>query len=178
MTYDDVLGFWFSDATQPLWFDLTPAFDETIRQRFGALYVRAVNGELAPWCSEPLSALALVIVLDQFPRNMFRNDAHSFASDPQALAVARQAVDRGFDRALGPNQHQFLYMPFMHAENLADQEISVRLFTALGNANNLDFAVRHRDIVARFGRFPHRNALLGRRSTPEELASVEIDNPF
>ncbi len=178
----EVLDFWFGApdaagqlATREAWFKKDPAFDASIRQRFGALIDAALRGELAAWATSPLSALALVIVLDQFTRNTRRDGAGAFDGDAQALALARRVVASGQDRALQGVQRQFLYLPFEHSEHLDDQRESLRLFAQLGQdhpalAGLLEWAVKHQVIVARFGRFPHRNAALGRISTAEELA--------
>lgn len=163
---DEVLEFWFADPSR--WWRKDPAFDDEIRARFEALHEEIDRGEHEDWCAAPRGALAYVIVLDQFSRNMFRGTARMFASDARALAAARAAIGRGDDRQLAPAEQTFLYMPFMHSEDLADQERAVELFRAHGD--EASYAVRHRDIIRRFGRFPHRNELLGRASTPEELA--------
>ena len=167
-----LLGVWFTPETRPLWFKSTPDFDAMLAARFGLTYEAARAGRLEGWRAAPLSALALTIALDQLPRNLFRDSAQAFATDAQARATAADAIARGFDRELTPEQRKFLYMPFMHSEALADQDEGVRLFTALGDAETLDFMRRHRDLIARFGRFPHRNAVLGRRSTPDEAAAL------
>ena len=175
MTPDDILSFWFAGDTRARWFDVSPQFDAEIRRRFGALYEDAAS---LPWRNDATSALALVILLDQFPRNMFRDSPRAFESDGQALAVANDAIARGFDTVLIAEQRRFLYMPFMHAESLAAQDRGIELFTALGDADTLDYMKRHRDIIARFGRFPHRNAILDRTSTPDELASGATKQGF
>ncbi|HET9149468.1 MAG TPA: DUF924 family protein [Alphaproteobacteria bacterium] len=180
---EDVLAFWFADvpgddftARKDIWFGNDPAFDAVVARRFSALHAKASAGSLTAWEDGPRSALALVIVLDQFPRNIYRGTLRAFASDPQALAVARRALNRGFDHALRPVERMFLYLPFEHSESREDQERSVALFTALEDPITLDYAVRHRDIIARFGRFPHRNAILGRPSTPAERVFLAEPN--
>ncbi len=125
------------------------------------------------WLVEPDGYLAAILVLDQFPRNMFRGDSRAFAADAAALALAKRAIAEGIDARLSPEQRAFLYMPFQHSEDAADQERSVQLFTALGNLLNLDFALRHKAIIDRFGRFPHRNAILGRATTQDEAAFLK-----
>jgi uncharacterized protein (DUF924 family) len=179
---DTVLDFWFGPPDdpghrlpRPAWFRKDPAFDQQVRERFGATIEAALTGRLEAWATEPLSALAQVIVLDQFTRNAFRDIARAFAGDERALAAARAMVDAGQDRGLSGVQRQFVYMPFEHAEDWAAQEQALRLFARLGEdepalADLLRWAQAHHDIVARFGRLPHRNALLGRASTPEEEA--------
>lgn len=173
----DLLRFWFGPepVSRAEWFRKDPAFDEAIRQRFGATLERALAGELDGWAATPEGTLALLVLLDQFPRNLFRGQARAFAGDARALALAREAVARGDDRSLHPVQRPFVYLPFEHAEDRAAQDESIRLFTALAaespaHADTLHWAHRHREVILRFGRYPHRNAALGRASTPEELA--------
>ncbi len=162
---DDVLTFWFADEAR--WWKKDPAFDAEITRRFGALHAAIERGEHEAWLGTARGALAYVIVLDQFSRNMFRGDPRAFASDARARAAAKTALEKGFDQELTKHERSFLYMPLMHSEELVDQDQCVELFRS-ENPGQLDYAVRHRDIVARFGRFPHRNAILGRASTPEE----------
>jgi uncharacterized protein (DUF924 family) len=138
-----------------------------VRRRFLPLWEQAARGELDRWRSAPLASLALIVVLDQFPRNMFRGTARAFASDALALAAARSALERSFDRLLSREERTFVYLPFEHAEDLAAQRRSLALFRAL-DPDDMEYARRHYEIIARFGRFPHRNAILGRESTPEE----------
>jgi uncharacterized protein (DUF924 family) len=159
-----LLDFWFGQDRKA-WFEKNPVFDEEIRARFLALYEKAIAGGLDQWRHEAKSCLALVILLDQFPRNMFRGTARAFEADALALAAARAIVDRGWDQAMSEDERSFAWLPFEHSESLADQETSLRLFA--GHAN-LEWARRHWEIIRRFGRFPHRNAILGRESTPEE----------
>jgi uncharacterized protein (DUF924 family) len=174
-----VLDFWFGDGgIRVEWFRKDAAFDASIAQRFGALVERAVRGELLEWQDEPASALARVLVLDQFTRNIYRDSARAFSGDALALAAARAMVAAGQDQQLPPVQRAFVYLPFEHAEDLAAQDDAARLFVALAREaphleDMLDYAHRHRAIIERFGRFPHRNALLGRASTPAELAFLE-----
>jgi uncharacterized protein (DUF924 family) len=167
MPPDDVLQFWFADPAR--WWRKDPAFDAEIRTRFQDLHRAVARGAHEDWRATPRGALAYVVVLDQFSRNMYRDTAGMFAGDAQAVAAARAAVDRGDDRALADTERMFLYMPLMHSEQLADQERCVDLFRALGRSSELKYAEQHRDIVRRFGRFPHRNQLLGRASTPDEV---------
>jgi uncharacterized protein (DUF924 family) len=159
---------------RPEWFGKDPAFDAQIRERFEALIAEALAGGLGEWCNTPQGALARVLLLDQFTRNAYRDTPAAFSGDARALATARDAIARGFDRELGPLERWFLYMPFQHSEDLADQERSVALFQALardtGLTAPLSYVVRHADIVRRFGRFPHRNAILGRTSSAAEIA--------
>ncbi|HRZ07925.1 MAG TPA: DUF924 family protein [Candidatus Competibacteraceae bacterium] len=174
----DVVAFWFAPDVQPLWFAATPDFDERLRARFLTTYRAAAAGQLTDWDTTAEGALALVIVLDQFPLNLFRGQPDSFATEAAARVVADRAMAHGFDQALPPEQRQFLYLPFMHSETLADQERSVRLYQQPGLEDSLHFARHHRDLIARFGRFPHRNAILGRISTAEELAYLASPGAF
>jgi uncharacterized protein (DUF924 family) len=173
----DVLDFWLGPpphAARGEWFRKDPAFDATIRARFGDTLAAALAGAFGDWCATPHGALARVIVLDQFTRNVHRDTPLAFAGDERALATALDAVDRGLDRRLDKYERWFLYMPFEHAEDRAMQERSLALFGALaadtGDAGALEWAEKHAAVIRRFGRYPHRNAILGRRSTPEESA--------
>ncbi len=177
-TAAEVLDFWFSDQMQPYWFAKSDQIDAQIGQRFADTYQAAHDGQLDGWIKDADSALALCIVLDQFPRNMFRGSPRSFESNRIALDHARKALELGHDQAQDPTRRQFFYLPFMHSEDLADQTTSVRLYEDLGNQHSLHFAREHRDIVERFGRFPHRNAVLGRDSTPEEAVFLETHKGF
>jgi uncharacterized protein (DUF924 family) len=171
-----VLDYWFGALEAAAWFRKNAAVDSDIRTRFADVHRGlAAGGSLAADATAE-EALATVIVLDQFPRNMYRDSPRMFASDASALAISQEAIARGLDRDLTPTQKQFLYMPFQHSEDKAVQARSVALFAALGNADNLKYAERHKEIVDRFGRFPHRNAILGRSSTPEELAFLKEPN--
>jgi len=170
----DVLSFW-ADAGPKRWFTKDDAFDRDIEHRFSALVSQAEAGTLANWGDEPESALALIIVLDQFTRNLHRGSGDAFRNDPAALAIANEAIRRGHDRSLGEwaNLRGFFYMPFMHSEKLADQERCIALFREMGSETSLHHAEVHADIIRRFGRFPHRNAVLGRTSSPDEIAFLD-----
>jgi uncharacterized protein (DUF924 family) len=174
----DVVAFWFAPDVRPLWFAATPAFDDALRARFLTTYRATAAGQLTDWETTAEGALALVIVLDQFPLNLFRGQPESFATEAAARAVADRAIARGFDRVLPPIQRPFLYLPFMHGEALADQERSVRLYQQAGLEDSLRFARHHHALIQRFGRFPHRNALLGRASTAEERAYLASPEAF
>jgi len=163
----EIVSFW-RDAGPDKWWDKDEAFDRTVRSRFLAAHEAAARGELAAWEDSADGALALVILLDQFSRNMFRDSARAFATDPLACAVTRQAIARGFDQSIDPTLRLFFYMPFMHSEALADQDRCVALFAALGDAGQSEYAAIHRDVIAKFGRFPHRNRVLGRDTTSAE----------
>lgn len=176
-----VLDFWFGrpgtpahDTARPEWFRKDVAFDAEIRQRFGALVDEADRNGLTAWEADDTGRLALIVVCDQFPRNLFRDDARAFALDPRARALAHRALDDGLDQRLPPIRRVFVYLPLEHSESLADQHESVRRFGALRDdphaGGYLQWAERHRDVIERFGRFPHRNAVLGRTSTEQERA--------
>ena len=168
----DVVSFWIQ-AGPKAWFGKSEAFDTEIRQRFEALHHAAARGELGDWADTPEGALALLLLLDQFPRNLFRGSPHAFATDPLARRVAREAVDRGLDGQVDPELRQFFYLPFEHSEHLEDQDHGVRLCTASGAPRLAKWANIHRDIIARFGRFPHRNEKLGRTTTEAEQAFLD-----
>ncbi|MEZ0280849.1 DUF924 family protein [Methyloceanibacter sp.] len=170
---DEIVAFWFETLKPEDWYRKNPAIDAAITERFGATYEALKTGVPPDWLAEPKGMLAAIIVLDQFPRNMFRDDARAFATDLAALALAKRAISEGTDMRLAPERRAFIYLPFQHAETRDDQARSIELFTALGNPNNLDFALRHQAIIACFGRFPHRNSVLGRASTAEELAFLQ-----
>jgi uncharacterized protein (DUF924 family) len=181
-TAAEVLAFWFGPPgergkQQKRWFEKSEAFDREVRERFLPLYEEAAAGRLAHLKETAADCLALIVVLDQFPRNMFRGTPRAFATDAAALDAARHAVERGFDRALLPVERLFVYLPFEHSETLADQEKSCELtrpLDAYPETNDIyRYAVLHRDIIRRFGRFPHRNAILGRASTPEEVEFLQ-----
>lgn len=171
-----ILAFWFAPDARERWFAPDPAFDAEIGERFADLIEPAAAGRLDDWRSRSEGALALCLLLDQFPRNIWRGTPRAFAYDPAARRVAADAVAAGLDRGLRPEERHFIYLPFEHSEDLADQERAVALIAALGDPGWYDYAVRHREIIARFGRFPHRNAILGRASTPEELAFLNEPN--
>lgn len=171
MQAGNVLTFWFGQDRKA-WFEKNPAFDEEIRQRFLGLYDLGAHGKLADWKQVPASCLALVVLLDQFPRNMFRAGAQAFATDPLAREAARVIVDNGWDKGMTPDERLFAYLPFEHSESLADQERCLALMKEISvfpeTADMPKWAEAHLAIIRRFGRFPHRNEALGRASTPEE----------
>ncbi len=173
-----VLDFWFSESTRPRWFSSTKAFDRELTERFLDVWKAAASGELESWGKTPEGSLALVIVLDQFPLNMFRGNAESFSTEAASRDVAAAAIDKKFDEALNDEQKAFLYLPFMHSESMEDQDRSVALFEAAGLEDSLKWARHHRDIVGRFGRFPHRNAVLGRENSAEETAYLTSEEAF
>ena len=170
---DEILKFWFEKLTPKEWYRPPETADAEIERRFRDTY-EALNESIPEdWLTTPKGYLAAILVLDQFPRNLFRGRARAFATDAQALALAKRAIRDGVDAKLPPKQRAFIYLPFQHWEDVDDQRRSVGLFTALGNPLNLDFAIRHQQIVDRFGRFPHRNKILGRDSTAEEEAFLK-----
>lgn len=169
----DVLKFWFG-LSEPQWWNGGPEIDEEVRRRFLKLWAEKRQLPADAFLIDPLTALAGVILFDQFPRNMFRGHADQFATDPLALAIAEAAVEKDFDQVLPSDERGFLYMPFEHSERIDDQNRSILLFTKLGNEKMLHFAHLHHDIIERFGRFPHRNAMLGRAPRPEESAAGEV----
>ena len=185
--FEEILDFWFGregeegyGESREGWFTKNPEFDREIRDSFEAIYEEAAAGRLESWKDETRSCLALIVVLDQFPRNMYRGDARMYAADRLAQEAARHAVEHAYDRELPSYGRLFLYLPFEHSENLEDQQRSVRLFEGLaaemGSDDLLDYAIRHKEIVERFGRFPHRNEILGRQTTPEEAEFLEGPN--
>ena len=167
----DVVDFWRNVGPKG-WFEKNAAVDDEIRRRFLATHETAAAGKLAAWEQSAEGALALLILLDQFPRNMFRGDKRTFATDPLARAVASRALLNGFDGVFA-DMRSFFYLPFEHSENMADQERGVTLYKAAGDADGLKWAEVHADIIRRFGRFPHRNAALGRATTAEEQAFLD-----
>lgn len=177
--FEEVLDFWFGkpndeDCGKPrkAWFIKNPEFDEEVRSRFLSTYYQAAAGELDHWKELPRSCLALIILLDQCPRNLFRGQPQAFATDSKALSIAQHAVSQGFDKKLLPVQRWFIYLPFEHSENLEHQRYCTELFSTLkddpDSSDTIDYAYRHMEVIERFGRFPHRNKILGRESTPEE----------
>lgn len=167
--YKSVYDFWFTEITPAQRWKVDAAFDQLIRDRFAATHGEANRCELYPWRHEPKGRLAEIIVLDQFSRNMYRRSPAAFISDALALALAQEAVSVGADQALSPEERVFLYMPYMHSESTAIHEVALKLFISNGIQNNIDFEIRHKSIVDRFGRYPHRNDILDRASTADEI---------
>lgn len=176
---NDILNFWFANPTQPeygkpqkFWFEKQPEFDDELRTRFQQDYQQAATGHLEAWKNNPESCLALILLLDQFPRNMFRGTPQAFATDNQAVATAETAVNKSYDQQLLAVQRWFIYLPFEHSENIQHQQKAVNLFQQLSNdtesQSTVSYAIQHLEIIQRFGRFPHRNEILGRVSTTEE----------
>ncbi|MCP5169535.1 MAG: DUF924 domain-containing protein [Hahellaceae bacterium] len=169
-----VLDFWFVEIDEACWFRKDESFDAVIRERFGELHHRAVRGELFRWRQTPEGRLAEIIVLDQFSRNIYRDHPLAFAWDGMALSLAQEAVARGQDRLLSASWRVFLYMPYMHSESRVIHDEAERLFAQAGLEDNYRFELRHKEIIARFGRYPHRNQILGRPSTPDELSFLTM----
>lgn len=168
----EILSFWFG-LEDNQWWETSDTLDESIRRDFLRLWDEKRQLPVDRFTADPLTALAAVILFDQFPRNMFRKSADQFATDHMALAIAKDAVDKGFDEELPSRERAFLYVPFQHSEKMTDQDRSILLFTALGDARMLHYAKLHRDVIARFGRFPHRNAILGRSPRPGEDSAAD-----
>lgn len=184
VTIDTVLDFWFGETDPANWFERSDAFDAVIAERFSDAVATARDGGFDAWATTPRGCLALIILIDQFSRNLYRDSPEAWSADAAALALTRHALAEGFDADLSVSERKFLYMPLMHSEAPADQEACVALFRTLAaespdEAVSLDFAIRHRDIIVRFGRFPHRNEVLGRESTAEEVEFLkEPDSAF
>ncbi|MCH2546478.1 MAG: DUF924 domain-containing protein [Alphaproteobacteria bacterium] len=174
--YDDVLKFWLEDATYSQWFARDDVFDASIRKRFSQTHAAAITAELWHWRRSPQGRLAEIIVIDQFSRNLHRNSAQAFAYDSMALALAQEAIENGDDEKLDKVQRRFLYMPFMHSESAIIHEVAMQLFTAIDDENTLKYEKLHKKIIDKFGRYPHRNAVLGRKSTKEEEAFLKEPN--
>jgi uncharacterized protein (DUF924 family) len=180
MTPEDIIHFWADEVGEARWFQSDPKLDSEIAARSGAAYELARDGTLMAWEETPEGALALLLLLDQFPRNIFRGRAQAFATDAQARAIARRAIARGFDLEVAGDLRAFFYLPFMHSEHMPDQELSVTLITErLGRGSHqYPYALAHRDVIAKFGRFPGRNAALGRISTPAEVEFLNSEPLF
>ena len=174
----NVLDFWYSKKMSKHWFSSTPEIDQAIKKQFETVWLSAKSGKLNHWKDSAEGCLALCIILDQMPLNMFRGEATSFSTEQQAVAISKYAIDRGMDTKIPAQRVAFLYMPLMHSENLDDQGRAVESFQKVGLEDNLRFAQHHLGIVERFGRFPHRNQILGRQSTPEELKYLASDKAF
>jgi uncharacterized protein (DUF924 family) len=174
----EILDFWFSDEVRKLWFNSTAEFDALLCERYQSLWEQASGGELDHWMQTGEGCLALVIILDQFPLNMFRGDAQSFASEAQSRDIAQTAIQHNFDQAMDVKKRAFLYMPYMHSEALVDQQRALELFDQPGLEGNLRFAHHHHAIVEKYGRFPHRNKVLGRDSSVAETEYLNSKEAF
>lgn len=173
-----ILGYWYSERIKSKWFNSTKELDEEIKNKFEAVWKNAIRGEYKHWCDQAEGCLALAIIFDQLPLNMFRGEMESFSTEAMAIKIAKEAVNKGFDKVLSKEQVIFLYMPLMHSENIEDQNLSVKLFEEAGLTENARFARHHRDIVQRFGRFPHRNAILQRESSQAETDYLTSKEAF
>ena len=169
MEHTEIINFWFNEIDSSLWFKKNAEFDRLLQDRFSSVHRAAIQGELYSWRANPEGRLAEIIVLDQFSRNMFRDNAEAFAYDTIALILSQVAVETGDDGRIDPSHRAFMYMPFMHSESPLIHERAVKLFSQPGLERNLEFEMKHKTIIDRFGRYPHRNAVLGRESTSEEL---------
>ncbi len=177
-TKKEILSFWFEETAPSQWFQKNNDFDAEIKSRFSLTYEMANKGLCAAWTDDAEGVLALCLVLDQFPRNMFRNSPKSFSSDKKILLIVKASINKGFDQLLSAHKRKFLYMPYMHSENLEDQKRSVELYKSLKGDDYLayDYAVKHMEVIEKYGRFPHRNEALGRESTAEELEYLSDPN--
>ncbi|MCW8927099.1 MAG: DUF924 domain-containing protein [Xanthomonadales bacterium] len=174
--YRKIIDFWFTELEPEQWWQKDVKLDAMIQSRFGSLHKQAKAGELFEWRETALGSLAEIIVLDQFSRNIYREKPESFACDPVALVLAQVAISKGFDAELPQTERSFFYLPFMHSESRLIHIEAVKLFESLGNSNNLEFEYKHKAIIDRFGRYPHRNVILGRESTAEEVEFLKQPN--
>ena len=173
-----ILNFWYAESMRSAWFSSTPAIDETIRNNYETLWSRGATGELDHWTETAKGCLALAIVLDQFPLNIYRDDPRSFSTEQKAVGVTKLAIQKSFHNEIPDDRITFLFMPLMHSEHLEDQDLCIEMFAGTSLKGNLHFAKHHKDIIERFGRFPHRNSTLGRESSPEELEYLASDQAF
>lgn len=178
ITHHDILDFWFHQSTKAQRWQKNPDYDNTIGHRFEQLYIQAAEGELYTWRNTPKGRLAEIIILDQFSRNMFRNSPRAFATDGMALVLAQTAVALAIDQKLVAEEQAYLYMPYMHSESKAIHDIAMELFSSKGLEENLTYEIKHKTIIDRFGRYPHRNAILSRTSTPEELEFLKSPDAY
>ncbi|PWQ94934.1 DUF924 family protein [Leucothrix pacifica] len=175
---DDILKFWYSEPMKSHWFKSTPEIDALITEKYEFIWQTAANGDLDIWQDSPEGCLALCIILDQFPLNMFRGQALAFSTEQHAVTVAKHAIVQDYDKQLDKSHLSFLYMPLMHSENLDDQDLAIACFEAAGLDDNVRFAHHHRGIIETFGRFPHRNEILGRESSENEIAYLNSKSAF
>lgn len=175
LSYQDVLSFWFDEIDVSKWWIKDKAFDQEIESRFAGILERAVACELYDWRESSNGRLAEIIVLDQFSRNIFRDKAQAFMADPLALGLAQEAISLGLDKELESSKRNFLYMPFMHSESAAIHQVAVQLFESNDSPHTLEFELKHKEIIDQFGRYPHRNKILGRKSTPQEIEFLQQD---
>jgi uncharacterized protein (DUF924 family) len=174
----EIIEYWYSDSMRKLWFSSTPELDKEIKDKYEKVWKRSARGKYDDWVNTPKGSLALIIVLDQFPLNMYRGDKRSFQTEKKAVEVALSAIDRGYDQKLKNEYLSFLFMPLMHSENLEHQDLSVMLYRKYDLKSSMRYAEHHRDIVRKYGRFPHRNKILGRKSTALEIEYLNSDQAF
>ncbi|HED35480.1 MAG TPA: DUF924 domain-containing protein [Gammaproteobacteria bacterium] len=175
---DEIIEFWYSEPMNKHWFNSTPEIDQLVFQNYAELWAQALEGELENWRESAVGCLALILLCDQFPLNMFRGEARSFSTEARAIELALQGIERGYDQQLKHSQLSFFYMPLMHSEVMAHQNLAVEKFEQAGLPDNARFAKHHRSIVERFGRFPHRNEILKRASTPAEIEYLNSPEAF
>ena len=178
ITPESIIEFWYSDSVKSKWFNSSVEFDKQLKSKYEAVWIAVLRGEYTSWMESAEGCLALVIILDQFPLNMFRGDVKSFSSEGMAIKIAKKAIEKEFDKRIDKEKVSFLYMPLMHSENIDDQNLSVKLFEEAELMDNVRFAKHHRDIVKKFGRFPHRNKILQRESSQEEIDYLNSDEAF
>ena len=178
LTPESIIEYWYSEKIKSQWFNSSPELDQEIKSNYENIWIKALQGEYASWSESAEGCLSLVIILDQFPLNMFRGEVKSFSSEAMAIKIAKKAIGLKFDKIIEKDKVSFLYMPLMHSENIDDQNISVKLFEEANLVDNLRFAKHHRDIVEKFGRFPHRNKILQRKSSSDEVDYLNSDNAF
>ena len=178
MTPEQIIDYWYSEEVRNHWFSSTPGLDNEIKSKYEKLWERAASGELDDWKLTPEGCLALIIILDQMPLNMFRNESKSFETEAKAIELSLFALQNGFDKTINTDQLSFLFMPLMHSEKLEDQDLSVKLFEQYNLEGNLGFAQHHREIIKKFGRFPHRNQIQGRESTKAEIEYLASKDSF
>ena len=178
MTAQSIIEFWFSDKVKSKWFNSSIEFDKEIKSNYESIWLETLQGKNKSWQDSAEGCLALVIILDQFPLNMFRGEVKSFSSEAMAIKVNKIAIELGFDKEIDKDKVSFLYLPLMHSENIEDQNLCVKLFEKAELPENLRFAKHHRDIVKKYGRFPHRNKILNRESSQDEIDYLNSDNAF
>ncbi|MCW9030275.1 MAG: DUF924 domain-containing protein [Gammaproteobacteria bacterium] len=178
ITAESIIDFWYSDRIKSQWFNSTKKLDQEIKDNYEAVWKAAIRGEFNHWKESAQGCLALAIILDQFPLNMYRGEVESFSTEAMAIKISKHAIDKGFDEELGKDKIAFLYMPLMHSEDMDDQNLSVSMFEKAGLDENARFAKHHRGIVQQFGRFPHRNEILQRESSQSEIDYLNSDKAF
>jgi len=178
VTAKSIIEYWYSDEVKSKWFNSTIEFDKELKSKYESVWKDALRGELISWSENAEGCLALVIILDQFPLNMFRDEVKSFSSEAMAVRISKKAIEYGFNQNVDKEKVAFLYMPLMHSENMDDQNLAVKLFEEAGLTDNLRFAKHHRDIIKKYGRFPHRNKILQRESSQDEINYLNSDKVF